>query len=551
MSPDVARACLEAGAIAVNDVLLPGRRAAGRGRAGCRRHAHPHARSGIPSRDARIQRLSGRRVRRCRPGRALRMRRAAADRATSLGLNRRALVMDPGLGFAKNARQSLELLRRTSDLVTRLDDAGSRGGEPQVLSPDRRPGCPPLPSAWALRSPPRRWPCGPERRSSRVHDVRCDTASHRSDANLGRRDVIEGFLHLFQARHWSQVLIDVFDIAMVAFVIYRALLVLRAGRRCDCRWGWGSGSFLIIDVIARYAGLRDPEQPLVFAPSVVVDHPHRRRRLPERHSPRAHARRRARLLQRHHPRAGVAHHRRGGGRRHGAGPPSHGRPHLLRARREPGRVRGGTGDRHRRRRAARAHRGPIRAREREQTCTMARSSSATPSHREGGGLLPHARHEAARQVARVTPPAPPSASRKRPTPSWSSYRRSADPSASASTATSSRTSMERRSGKRSLGLFGQRTRKKKSAPHKRPSGHTGSTRLSARAPFVRHTGNEPYGLDPPPDPWAAMPRDRPLPSPPWRRSARVPLTPARIETPKPMHPRSIRRRALASRRRTR
>jgi dihydropteroate synthase len=45
----------------------------------------------------------------------------AADRAVSLGLGRSALVMDPGLGFAKNARQSLALLRRTAELVARLD----------------------------------------------------------------------------------------------------------------------------------------------------------------------------------------------------------------------------------------------------------------------------------------------------------------------------------------------------------------------------------------------------------------------------------------------
>ncbi len=42
---------------------------------------------------------------------------AAAGRAQSAGLRRDALVMDPGLGFDKNARHSRDLLRRTGELV--------------------------------------------------------------------------------------------------------------------------------------------------------------------------------------------------------------------------------------------------------------------------------------------------------------------------------------------------------------------------------------------------------------------------------------------------
>jgi dihydropteroate synthase len=41
----------------------------------------------------------------------------AAARARFLGVRREALVMDPGLGFAKNARQSAELLARTDEIV--------------------------------------------------------------------------------------------------------------------------------------------------------------------------------------------------------------------------------------------------------------------------------------------------------------------------------------------------------------------------------------------------------------------------------------------------
>ena len=39
------------------------------------------------------------------------------DEAIALGVGREAFVMDPGLGFSKSARHSLELLRRTSELV--------------------------------------------------------------------------------------------------------------------------------------------------------------------------------------------------------------------------------------------------------------------------------------------------------------------------------------------------------------------------------------------------------------------------------------------------
>jgi dihydropteroate synthase len=41
----------------------------------------------------------------------------AAARARSVGVSREALVMDPGLGFAKNARQSTELLACTAEIV--------------------------------------------------------------------------------------------------------------------------------------------------------------------------------------------------------------------------------------------------------------------------------------------------------------------------------------------------------------------------------------------------------------------------------------------------
>ncbi|MDP9002690.1 MAG: dihydropteroate synthase [Myxococcota bacterium] len=46
---------------------------------------------------------------------------AAAGRAMQFGVPHEALVMDPGLGFAKNARQSSELLARIGEIVRSLD----------------------------------------------------------------------------------------------------------------------------------------------------------------------------------------------------------------------------------------------------------------------------------------------------------------------------------------------------------------------------------------------------------------------------------------------
>jgi dihydropteroate synthase len=55
---------------------------------------------------------------------------AAADRAMNAGLHREALVLDPGLGFAKNMAQSLELCRRLDDLVDL--------GFPVLVGPSRK-----------------------------------------------------------------------------------------------------------------------------------------------------------------------------------------------------------------------------------------------------------------------------------------------------------------------------------------------------------------------------------------------------------------------------
>lgn len=60
----------------------------------------------------------------------LREWRAARDRATARGLAAADIWLDPGIGFAKNARQSFELLGRLGELT--------REGVPVVVGPSRK-----------------------------------------------------------------------------------------------------------------------------------------------------------------------------------------------------------------------------------------------------------------------------------------------------------------------------------------------------------------------------------------------------------------------------
>ncbi len=118
-SPEVAAACLDAGACLVNDVSClrdPGlaRVAAGSGAALLLMHSRPgqDTMSGFSQYpdDAYGDVVQD----------VVREWEDAAARALLLGMTRDALVMDPGLGFAKNARHSLELLARTAELCARV-----------------------------------------------------------------------------------------------------------------------------------------------------------------------------------------------------------------------------------------------------------------------------------------------------------------------------------------------------------------------------------------------------------------------------------------------
>jgi uncharacterized protein (TIGR00159 family) len=65
--------------------------------------------------------------------------------------------------------------------------------------------------------------------------------------------VLEGLLHLIAKRPWTQVAVDVLDLAIVTYVIYRVLLVLRGTRAMQM--GTGLGVIFAVYVLARWAGL--------------------------------------------------------------------------------------------------------------------------------------------------------------------------------------------------------------------------------------------------------------------------------------------------------
>lgn len=65
--------------------------------------------------------------------------------------------------------------------------------------------------------------------------------------------MLEGLLHLFARRSLSSVFTDLFDILVVTYVIYRALLVLRGTRAMQA--GTGLGVVLLVFMVAKWANL--------------------------------------------------------------------------------------------------------------------------------------------------------------------------------------------------------------------------------------------------------------------------------------------------------
>jgi diadenylate cyclase len=64
--------------------------------------------------------------------------------------------------------------------------------------------------------------------------------------------MLEGLLHLFARRPPSQVIIDLLDIGVVTYVVYRALLVLRGTRAMQM--GTGLGVIFLVYVFAKWLG---------------------------------------------------------------------------------------------------------------------------------------------------------------------------------------------------------------------------------------------------------------------------------------------------------
>lgn len=62
----------------------------------------------------------------------------AAERAGELGVPRAGLVMDPGLGFSKASRHSFELLRRASEVVALVNGSDDEPAVPVLLGASRK-----------------------------------------------------------------------------------------------------------------------------------------------------------------------------------------------------------------------------------------------------------------------------------------------------------------------------------------------------------------------------------------------------------------------------
>jgi diadenylate cyclase len=65
--------------------------------------------------------------------------------------------------------------------------------------------------------------------------------------------VLDGLRHLFASRPFLQVLVDVADLLIVTYVVYRALLVLRGTRAMQM--GTGLGVIFLVYVVSKWAGL--------------------------------------------------------------------------------------------------------------------------------------------------------------------------------------------------------------------------------------------------------------------------------------------------------
>ena len=65
--------------------------------------------------------------------------------------------------------------------------------------------------------------------------------------------MLDGLRHLFAARPFTQAVVDILDLLIVTYVVYRALLVLRGTRAMQM--GTGLGVIFLVYVAAKWGGL--------------------------------------------------------------------------------------------------------------------------------------------------------------------------------------------------------------------------------------------------------------------------------------------------------
>lgn len=182
-SADVARACLDAGAACVNDVSCAAdvelaSVAAAHGAAYVLMHARRT--------QAEMRGFGG--VDETEYDNVVREVlldwRAAAERVQAAGVPRAHLVMDPGLGFFKTARHSMELLRRTREIVVGAQVPVLIGASlksflrvvDEGAAPDERAGASIMAAVFAARA---------GAACVRVHDVRATRQAIDMDVILG------------------------------------------------------------------------------------------------------------------------------------------------------------------------------------------------------------------------------------------------------------------------------------------------------------------------------------------------------------------------------
>ena len=255
-SAEVAAACLDAGAHAVNDVSLPrddelARVVAGSGACLVLSHARAPqeqmraSAAGPLTRTATSSRTWSRSGKRAaaRAGRARRAARRArhgsrARLLEGLAPQLRALRARAELVAAVGEVPVLFGASRKSFLT--LVDARRRAHEHERHRP----------IVTARRSRRRSTPCARAShpsRSRRARDAAGDRHGGRPRDSPEEDLMLEGLRHLFAARPILQVLVDVADILVVTYVVYRALLVLRGTRAMQM--GTGLGVIFLVYVV--------------------------------------------------------------------------------------------------------------------------------------------------------------------------------------------------------------------------------------------------------------------------------------------------------------